>query len=94
MLTNPVFRIDLGDYAIEPTHGRAGYDGYELDRQLYSMLPQLPPGSNIRLIVHKYPADPQVARSLRQDFMVQIESSDPWILAAWVSALSQEEAAA
>lgn len=94
MLTNPVFRIDLADYATEPTRGRAGYDGYELDRQLYSMLPELPPGSNIRLIVHKYPADPQVARSLRQDLMVQIEASDPWILADWVSALSQEEAAA
>ena len=31
---------------------------------------------------------------MRQDFMVQIEASDPWILADWVSALSQEEAAA
>lgn len=94
MLTNPVFRIDLADYATEPTHGRAGYDVYELDRQLHSMLPMLPPGSNIRLIVHKYPADPLIGKALCQDFMVQIESSDPWILADWVSAMTQEEAAA
>lgn len=54
MLTNSVFRIDLADYAAEPISGRASYDGGELDRQLYSMLPALPLGTNVRLIVHRH----------------------------------------
>lgn len=94
MLTNSVFRIDLADYATEQTYGPADFDGNELDRQLNSMLPILPLGTSVRLIVHRYPPHPLVCKMLRHDLMVQVESPDPWILAGWVSELSQEEGAA
>lgn len=94
MLTTSVFRIDLDDYATVPIFGRASYDSHELDRQLYSMLPVLPTGTNVRLIVHRHPPNILVCEMLRQDLTVQVESPDPWILRDWVAALTQEEAAA
>ncbi|MGF6834005.1 hypothetical protein QF015_002180 [Paenarthrobacter sp. TE4293] len=90
MLANPVFRIDLADYATE----RNSYDSMELDRQMRWALGVLPPGSNVRFIVHKYTPAGDPLGWMRPDLILQVEASDATNIAAWMNALNQEEAAA
>lgn len=86
MLANPVFRIDLADYASD----RSTYDFMELDRQMRFSLLALPPGANVRLIVHRYSPSGLRMDWMRSDLVVQIEFTDPTVVAAWMSALNGE----
>lgn len=94
MLTNPVFRIDLADYAVDYlAYASRGYDFAELERQMLHQLPHVPAGTNVRLMVHGY----RPAHSLgwcRTDLIVQIEATDATVISEWMSALIEEEAAA
>jgi hypothetical protein len=93
MLIHPVLNIDLEDFATASPN-RQDLDLYELDRQIYSMLPVVPFGAHIILTVHRIRPVPEVCRSLRKDLKVQIVAKDPWTLADWQSAIAEEEAAA
>ncbi|GAA4041016.1 hypothetical protein GCM10023063_28450 [Arthrobacter methylotrophus] len=89
MLANPVFRIDLADYPAD----RSTYDFTELDRQMRWALQTLPAGANVRLIVHKYKPSGELGW-MRADLIVQVEATDPTVIAEWMLALSPDAAAA
>ncbi|NUU30845.1 hypothetical protein [Arthrobacter sp. C9C5] len=93
MLIHPVLNIDLDDFATESPIGH-DLNLYELDRQLFSMLPAVPFGAHVILTVHRFRPFPEFWRLLRKDLKVQIMSKDPWTLADWQSALAEEEDAA
>ncbi|WP_423184299.1 hypothetical protein [Arthrobacter sp. NyZ413] len=88
MLANPVFRIDLADYP-----ANRSYDFTELERQMRWALQSLPTGANVRLIVHKYKPAGELSW-LRTDLIIQIEATDPTVIAEWMSALTPKAAAA
>lgn len=94
MLTNPVFRIDLADYTTKHNSNAWSYDCFELERQMLHLLPQLPAGTNVRLIVHNYRPVSDLAAWCRPDLIVQVEATDPSVIADWIAALSPEGAAA
>lgn len=94
MLANPVFTLDLAKYHDDRSRARPTYNEYELDRQMFSIMPQLPPGTNVRFLVHGYRPQGDRPGWLRRDLYVQIDATDPAVIAAWMSALSEEEAAA
>lgn len=92
MLTNSVFSIDLADYATGS--GRYGYDSYQLDRDMRHEMEQLPAGSFVKLIVHKYMPFHGFTEWLRPDLHVQIDYSDRAAYLEWAYELTKEEAAA
>lgn len=94
MLTNPVFRIDLADYSTSNRQSAWSYDCFELERQMLHLLPHVPPGTNIRLLVHDFKPVGDTAGWCRPDLIVQVEATDPTVIAEWLSALSPEGAAA
>lgn len=94
MLTNPVFRIDLADYTTNQPANARSYDCFELERQMLHLLPMVPPGTNIRLIVHGFRPVEERTGWCRPDLMVQIEASDPTVIAHWMTVLNPEGAAA
>ena len=94
MLTNPVFRIDLADYTAKNSSNAWGYDCFELERQMLHILPQIPAGTNVRLIVHNFSPTTDRADWCRPDLIVQVEASDPSVIPAWIAVLSAEGVAA
>ncbi|UZX04023.1 hypothetical protein F8G81_16495 [Arthrobacter sp. CDRTa11] len=94
MLTNPVFRIDLADYSTNDRPHTRSYDCFELERQMLHLLPLVPPGTNVRLMVHNYKPVSDRAEWCRPDLIVQVEATDPSVIAAWMVVLSPEGAAA
>lgn len=94
MLANPVFTLDLAKYHDNRSRAQPTYNDYELDRQMFSIMPQVPPGTNVRFLVHGYLPQGNCLNWLRPDLNIQIEATDPTVIAEWISALSEEEAAA
>lgn len=94
MLANPVFTLDLAKYHYDSSCRLPTYNDYELDRQMFSIMPQLPTGTNVRFLVHGYRPQGDRPGWLRPDVNLQVEATDPGVIAAWMSALPEEEAAA
>lgn len=95
MLANPVFTLDLAKYHDNRSRpALPTYNDYELDRQMFSIMPCVPPGTNVRFLVHGYLPQGQCLTWLRPDLNVQIDATDPTVIAAWISALSEEGVAA